>query len=114
MTMKNIVKIYVPSTFNIDQKIDNADEVKRIERFLAKRFGGCTSTKASGSWLSESEEIVSEEITIVYSFCTLKQLYNYKSEVIKECEKLCKRMNQEAISLEINNKLYFIGQSVTA
>ena len=108
MKMKNKISIYIPSTVNINQKTDNSEKVKQTEIFLSDLFGGCTSFKACGNWISNNNQLVKEEVTIVYAFCDSKQFRKSKKAVIAYCKKLCAEMLQECISLELNNKLYFI------
>lgn len=108
MKLKNKISIYIPSTVNINQKTDNSEKVKQTEIFLSGLFGGCTSFKACGNWISNNNQLVKEEVTIVYAFCDSKQFRKSKKQIIQYCEKLCAEMSQEAISLEINRKLTFV------
>ena len=109
MKMKNKVSIYVPSTINVSEKIDSAAQVNNTCVFLSGLFGGCTSVNTSGCWIDSKNKLVKEEITIVYSFCDNIQFLRNRKKVIAYCKKLCDEMSQECISLEINNKLYFIN-----
>lgn len=102
------ISIYIPSTMNVNEKTDNKKYVVLISKWMSKIFGGCTAYKATGTWLSDASGLVNEDVTIVYSFTDEKTLKNNESFLINICEWLKKEMRQEAISLEINNKLYFI------
>jgi hypothetical protein len=102
------VAVYVPSTVNVDKKVSNKKYVDKVLTDLSGWFGGATSTKAIGSWLTQSNTLVRENVTVVYAFCTTDLLEQYGDNVIDLCEQLKKDMSQEAISLEINGKLYFV------
>jgi len=101
------VAIYVPSTVEIDKKTDNSKQVDSMLSNFSDMFGGATSTKAVGAWKT-STSLIKEEITLVFSYCTSEQLENNIGNVIILAENLKRDMSQEAISLEINNELYFI------
>ena len=104
---KNI-KIYVPSTTDVDKKIDTSKNVDETLTLLSNKFGGSTSTKGTGTWVTEKSKLVKEEVTICESYCTGSALKHSLTEVIEYCEDLKKELNQEAISLEVNSELYFI------
>ena len=113
-SLKNLVKldskvvIYVPSTYNINKKIDNENVVAETLEFLSVRFGGATSTKAVGSWVSDGMGLVNERIILCYSYTTTEKLEQYMGEVLEYCYKLKNDMKQEAISFEVNNELYIL------
>lgn len=102
------VKIYVPSTVNIDQEIDSSEFVKETLCFLASLFNGSTSYNAFGAWIAQDGKLIKEKVTICESFCNEKQLNESIDIIYDYCLNLKINLNQEAISLEINNKLYFI------
>ena len=102
------VAIYVPSTLNVTESVDNSEKVNDTLTFLSKLFGGATKTDAVGSWLCASGELVKERVCVVYAYCNSDQLNASASTVINFCEQLKKDMGQETISLEINNELYFV------
>jgi hypothetical protein len=106
--LSSSVQVYVPSTCNVDQKIDNSEKVNSVLSELSSLFGGSTSFEAIGCWKSSSLGLVKEHITICKSYCTESQLQQNIEKVISICEELKVSMSQEAISLEVNNKLYFI------
>ena len=112
--LKNLIElgskiaVYVPSTFSVSEKIDSTEKVEKTLEFLSGKFGGATSTKAIGSQLSNTEGLIKEQVTVCYSFTTSDVLENEIENVLNYCEKLKSDMEQEAISLEINNKLYLI------
>ncbi len=112
MTLNKKVAIYVPSTKNSDNgksasHFNNSDYVAIIAKFLSESFGGATAQDAFGYWMSPERGLESERVTIVYAYT--RHLSRAKIQEIKAyCEMLKKELRQDAISLEINNKLMFI------
>ncbi|MEH7304211.1 DUF3574 domain-containing protein [Neobacillus drentensis] len=66
--LKDIVKIYIPSTYNVDQPIDNTPYVNKSLEIFSKMFGGATAIDGTGAWLSDNDQLVKEKLSIVYSF----------------------------------------------
>ena len=106
--LDNNIKIYIPSTTNVDKKINNKKQVNKTLAFLSTKFGGCTATKSVGSWITKQNKLVTENVTICYSFCDKSNLNKSITEIIDYCNDLKNDLKQEAVSLEINNKIYFI------
>ena len=103
------ISIYVPSTIDVNKTIDNSTYVHNIQVELCRLFGGATSQNVVGSWYSNDlNKVITENVTIVYSNTDLQNLEKHISDVWKIAYKLCKSMQQECISLEINGKLYFV------
>jgi len=102
------VVVYVPSTYNVDKKIDNKKQVESVASLLADYFGGSTSEKCKGYYKANSGKMISEDIIKVYAFCDTESLNNNIDNVIAICENLKTEMKQESIALEINNKMYFV------
>ena len=113
-TLKNCFKlaskvtIYVPATVNTNEAIDNTFHVDKTAKMLSSCFGGATSSKAVGYWVSDQAGLVKENTTIVFAYCTTDQLENNIDEVVEWCMGLKAEMAQEAIALEINGEMYFI------
>lgn len=105
--LEDVVKIYVPSTYNVDQPIDNTPYVNKSLEEFSKMFGGATATDGTGSWLSDDEQLVTENVTIVYSFA--EDLDKKKiNRVVAYAKSLKEEMKQSSVSLEVNGKMYFI------
>ena len=65
LNMKNTVGILVPTTIEVNTKIDNKKYVEEVENTI-KDFGKAISKFDSrGSWYSDTEGVVVEENTIV-------------------------------------------------
>jgi len=108
IALSSNVKIYVPSTIDVDKSIENSYQVKHSLIFLTNQFGGATSFEALGCWLTQGGSMIRERVTICQSFCSEENLLKNIDNVHEFCLNLKKGMNQEAISLEVNNVLYFI------
>ena len=106
--MDNKVSIYVPSTVNVNQRINNKKQVLSIIKQMSLLFGGATSYKCTGGWIANNGDIITEQVNIVYSFCDKKSLHNNLANVINICQQIKKDMKQEAVTLEINGKATFI------
>ncbi|MFY0758044.1 DUF3574 domain-containing protein [Metabacillus dongyingensis] len=105
--LDDVVKIYVPSTYNGDQPIDNTPFVNRSLEKFTKMFGGATAIEGTGSWLSDNDQLIKEKVTIVYSFAD--DLDKKKiNQVVAYAEYLKEEMKQSSVSLEVNGKMYFI------
>jgi hypothetical protein len=108
VSLSENVKIYIPSTINVDEKIDNGVHVETVRNALNECFGGSTAYNAIGSWFSDNlQKNVIEGVAIVQSFTD--KLDNEKIDFVLQVAKtLCNEMKQECVSIEINNVLYFI------
>ena len=102
------ITVYVPSTININETIDNSEYVNRAATLLSECFGGATSTDALGYWTSPAAGLVKEKSKIVFAYCNEKDLENNLEKVIDFCADLKKELSQDAIALEINGEMYFI------
>ncbi|WP_044640650.1 hypothetical protein [Risungbinella massiliensis] len=103
----NVVKIYVPSTINVSQPIDNTPYVDKTLTELSNMFGGATAVDGQGAWVSDTNQLVKEKVTIVYAFtdkldkAAIEKVVNYTKSLKTE-------MTQSSVSLEVNGKMYFI------
>jgi len=102
------IKLYIPSTKEVDKKIDTSNYQKEALRIFSSLFGGATSYEAIGAWASEKHGLITEEVLIVESYATKKAIKKGLARVIKLALKIKKELKQEAVSLEYNGKLYFI------
>lgn len=102
------ITVYVPSTINITEEIDNTKHVEKIASLLSDCFGGSTSSLALGYWTSPSAGLVKEKTTIVFAYCTESALQQNIEKVISACEELKNELKQDAIAMEINGEMYFI------
>lgn len=106
-TIKHRVAIYVPSTININEPIDNTPYVKAATEFLAKLCGGATAYNALGSYMLNDETLVTESVTIVWAGC--KQL---TPDILNRLHSLAtylkKIMTQDSVMVEIDHEIAFV------
>lgn len=102
------VAISVPSTTNVNEKCDNEEMVNRVLSRLSDLFGGATATDAIGGWNSAEYGLITERVTIVYSFCKSNDFAKHIESVLEICETIKKEMKQEAVTLEYNGQVKFI------
>ena len=100
--------IYVPSTNDINKFVDSSIYIKTVARAMSAMFGGATVTKAAGYWLSAAAGLVAEDVTIIYSYTTAESLQAHEQDIVKIADWLRTEMNQEAVSIEINNELFLV------
>ncbi len=108
ISLSHKVKIYVPSTINVNESYDNGPVVKSVLCSLAECFGGATSYPAFGAWVTLTGELVNERITICEAFCDDKGLSTHIDKIYALCKDMKATMQQEAIALEIDNVMYFV------
>ncbi len=71
-------------------------------------FGGATASDAIGGWVDKNGKLVTEKVTIIYSYCTTDKLKEYFEAVLLMCKEIKESMKQEAITLEVNGQVKFI------
>ena len=108
IVLESNVKIYIPGTININETFDNSIFVDNTLKLLSGFFGGSTSYKALGCWISQNIGLIKENVTICESYCKETDLQKHIDSIIDYCEEIKKTLNQENIGLEVNNKLYFV------
>lgn len=104
------VKIYVPSTVDVNKEGTNLQKyfVNKGLSLFSSYFGGSTAYKAIGAWNSNNLGLVTEKITIIESYCSPENLENNIENVLNFAREIKSEMKQEAVSLEINSKLYLV------
>ena len=108
--MKNRVAVYVPGTAGPNtENRELAEQITaNVAGELSALFGGATISLAAGAWMSDALGLIREQIQIVYSYCTAEQLERNAAEIRRIAEQVKNDMQQEAVSVEINNALYFV------
>ena len=106
LNMKNTVGILVPTTININTKINNKKYVEEVENTI-KDFGkNISKFDSKGSWYSDTEGVVVENNTIV----TFESNGNpFDMQLLKYLAKKLKTdMKQEAITIILNDGIAII------
>lgn len=102
------VAVYVPSTVDVDKAADTSGWVAMVSLSMSQWFGGATSTTAAGYWEDERAGLVTEAVTVVYSYTDSATLEQKIDDVLRLVHKMKKDLNQSAVSLEVNGVLYLI------
>jgi CRP-like cAMP-binding protein len=104
----NQVSLFIPTTIDVNQTVDTTAFVERTLAFLGERFGGATTNRARGVWNSADSGLVGEEIHIVRSYATQADLNKHLKDILNYVEGLKRELKQEAMAVEINQKLMLI------
>lgn len=102
------IGVFIPTTIDVDKEIDAQRYVERALAFFGEHFGGATSKEAKGVWNSEEMGLVGETVFLVHSYVTANDLKQHMDSVIEFVKELKSEMRQEAMALEINQKLTLI------
>jgi hypothetical protein len=103
------ISLIIPSTIDVNTKIDPAEFVRKTLAFCGEKFGGATSTtKASGVWNSDAEGLVNEDVFIVKSYTTDDTLKEHLDDVFEFVRTMKIDLRQEKMAMEINKKLILI------
>lgn len=105
------VAIYIPSTMNgnepaPDRVIDQWVMTAKMK--FANLFGGFTAYRAVGGWVSPVHGLVEEPVTVVTSFTDNDGL-GLVGEVEELAANLAEALGQEAVAVEVDNRLQFIS-----
>ena len=105
--LKHQCQIFVPSTMDAVDVVDSSEFVKFVETELSMLFGGYTSYKANGGWVSDEHGLIKEGVTVVTS-----NFENLTSDAVNAivdiAKKLRKDMAQECVSVVVDGQLYFV------
>jgi hypothetical protein len=110
------VSIFIPSTVNGHEPAPAdliARWVKSAKLKLAQLFGGFTAHRAVGGWVSPVHGLVEEPVTVVTSFTDDDSLERL-AEVEEFAAAVAEALGQEAVTLEIDNSLQFVGAVAAA
>ena len=103
------ISLIIPSTVDVNIKIDPSKFVRKTLAFCGEIFGGATSTtKASGVWNSDAEGLVNEDVYIVMSYTTDDTLKEHLDEVFEFVRNMKEDLRQEKMAMEINKKLILV------
>ena len=104
----NHIGIFIPTTYDVDKYFDTTPYIDRTLAFLGERFGGATSEEAKGIWNSEDIGLVGEKLFKVHTYATSTDLKNFLDEVVEFVRVIKTELKQEAMAIEINQKLTLI------
>lgn len=104
----NHIGIFIPTTFEVNKYFDTTPYIDRTLSFLGQRFGGATSEEAKGIWNSEDIGLVGEKLFKVHTYATSDDLKKHLDEVVDYVREIKTELKQEAMAIEINQKLTLI------
>ncbi|MBK8434497.1 MAG: cyclic nucleotide-binding domain-containing protein [Chloroflexi bacterium] len=104
----NQISVFIPTTVAVNTPIDTQPYVQQALTLLGERFGGATSSQAQGVWNSEEVGLVGETVYIVRSYATKNALARHLDEVLAFVERMKSELSQEAMAVEVNQRLMFI------
>jgi hypothetical protein len=107
------VSVYVPSTKDVDKVISRSEMQQRInevKEFLAKLFGGYSSSPIEGGFMSSDNKLVYEKVEKVTSFAPKEAFEEHKEQLVTQCSIWAQKWGQEAIGLEHEGDLYYVPQ----
>ena len=110
------IAIYIPSTDNGSEPAPAeliARWVKNAKTKFAELFGGFTAHRAVGGWVSPVHGLIEEPVTVVASYTDDDGL-DRLGEVEEFAAAVAEALGQEAVTLEIDNSLQFIGSLAAA
>lgn len=108
LSLNHSIGIFIPSTIDVDQAIDNSSQVQAALAFFGNIFGGATRNEVEGCWRSEDNDLVVEQVTIVRTFITKKAMEKHLDDVIAFATQLKQEMKQEAVAIDVDNQLILI------
>lgn len=109
--LQSNVALYVPTTIHVDQQADTMKYVRLVQLKFDGWFGGTTTTETLGGYMSSEGKHVEEKIYIVRSCCTTTQLEDLFPDVVALGDWLCRELDQESITGEVNNTMFFMNGS---
>ena len=102
------VKIFVPSTVDVDVKIDTEAYVREAQTICSDAFGGATTYAAVGCWTSPTAGLVREDVTLVEAHATEDALTEGIDTVLAFAQRMKGELRRDAIALEVNGQLYLV------
>jgi hypothetical protein len=108
LTRSHQISVYIPTTIETDQTSDTTRLVNDTLAFLGRLFGSAASSESRGTSSSEQAVSPSEAVHIVRSYATKTDLEKYLPDILEYLDRLKIELKQEAIALEVNQKLMLI------
>ncbi len=112
--LNNRIAVFIPTTVNGNEPAPAdliARWVKAAKTKFATLFGGFTAHRAVGGWLSPVHGLIEEAVTVITSFTDDAGL-DRLAEVEEFAAAVAEALNQEAVTLEVNNSIQFVGALV--
>ena len=110
-TLNHRVTIYVPSTYegNKPARRMARKATAHTARVFSALFGGATATTATGYWMSNTKGLIPEKQNLIFAACTTADREKHLADVLTIAKAICKYMKQEAVTVDNNGTLLFVG-----
>ena len=108
--------VYVPSTKGVDSIISKReynDRIEETQRFLSNLFGGFSSVKVEGGYMSDDKGLVQEDVTRVVAFSNPDGFKEKLDVLLHKIVDWCKIWTQESIGFEYEGDLFYISSKST-
>ena len=105
------IAVYIPSTLNGNEPAPSAlvsEWVTTAKKTFAELFGGYTAYRAVGGWISPIHGLVEEPVVVVASHTDDHGL-SLVGEVKAFAASVASGLQQEAVSVEVDNALQFVS-----
>ena len=104
--LNHCVRIYCPSTTNIDTQASATLTKHYVDLALSQfsaQFGGATAYNARGAWLSPTTNaLVTEDVTIVESFCDSDSFARGRQSIMDLAHRIKNELAQDAVSVQFD------------
>lgn len=102
------VSLYIPATINVREWLrDNEKYINQAAKLFSDLFGGATAYQTRGYYKDSTGSIVKESVVVIKSYTD--ELTREQLESIRElAEYIREELSQECVSVEINDRLYFV------
>jgi len=104
--------VYVPSTSGVKtqrkiSKREMDERVRNVRRYLSNRFGGYTSTKNIGGFVSGGK-VVREKVVRVSTYASKEDFKKHKPQVIRKVGFWGRKWKQVSVGYENEGDFYMI------
>ena len=108
MKFEHKIAIYVPSTVYAHVPTDNSEIVSGLLKTLSEYFGGATAVPGKGAYVTDSGELVTEDVTICYAFVERAKVKIATDVAVEEAKRVRDQMRQECVMVEIDGVAHLI------
>jgi len=99
------VGILIPTIREDGTPTESGAYIDRTLDFLGKRFGGATCEEVKGVWNSHESGLVGEKVFKIHTYVSAADLRKHMGDIVDFVRIIKSEMNQEAMALEVNNRL---------
>jgi hypothetical protein len=101
------VSITVPSTVDVSIVADTSEWRDKAMTLLSQEFGGSTATQGLGGWVSETQGLIKEDVTLVTSYAN--RLKKSSLEKVKAFALDMKsELKQEAVLVAVDGAAFLL------